>query len=128
MSLDYHQMFKDLVNADVIGYGGGNEKGTGFSAGVTYTQIFWRCFTGGQILESFDDLNDLHCKWRAHGAGGVIWWLATKEKYQPMRYVKETFPDIPWENIGLPENPNDAQERKLMAELEEMKAKNNEKF
>lgn len=115
-----HEMFKELVNHDIIVYGGGNGKSPfSFSAGVQYSETFARCYTGVQTINSFDELKDLYELWRQYAWVGVVAWLSKKEGCLPLKDFVRQFEEkseFRFSSLNLPPHSMDEYDRILQEE------------
>lgn len=117
---DLSKMFKELVAADIITYGGGNGKEPfSFSAGVQYGETFAKCFSGVHTIDSYEELRDLYNKWKQAEWTGVVAWLSIKEKCLPLYwYLPELNKKYDFNSLNLPSNPRDEFYRKMFSKHE----------
>lgn len=120
---DTKEMFQELVAAKIIGYGGGNGKSpSSYSAGVSYSELFAKCYSGVQTIDSFDDLENLYLRWLAAGRhwDGVVMWLSVKHGYLPLFFYVEAIEAhgrVDFSTLGLPEHPDNPYYRSLLASI-----------
>ena len=90
--MNANEMFKELVAADVLNFGGGNcGSGTSCCVGLAYSETFARCWSGVVTVDSYEDLKELHNWWVKYGREGCVVWMSKKLGYKPLKYLLQHY-------------------------------------